>query len=92
MSAEPPGSTRQNSQGPANRPRLRPTKPATLVVAALAAGAIGWLIIANDYSSFPTVTWLPALILPASAFCSSSRRSTPSREWTASPARRRSSR
>jgi len=63
MSAEPPGRTRQNSQGPANRPRLRPTKPATLVVAALVAAAIGWLSIANDYGSFPTVTWLPALIL-----------------------------
>jgi TctA family transporter len=62
MSARPPDTTRQNSSGPPPRPRLRPTKAASLVVAALLGAAIGWLIIANDYGDFPTVTWLPALI------------------------------
>jgi uncharacterized membrane protein YeaQ/YmgE (transglycosylase-associated protein family) len=32
------------------------------LVAALAAAAVGWLIIANDYGSFPTIQWLPAVI------------------------------
>lgn len=44
------------------RPTLRPTNPASLVVGALAAAAIGWLIIANDYGGFPTITWIPALL------------------------------
>ena len=43
-------------------PSLHPTRPATLVVAVLAAAAVGWLIIANDYADFPTVQWLPAII------------------------------
>jgi Protein of unknown function (DUF3180) len=54
MSVNPPGT--------GQRPRLRPTSPATLVVAALVAAAIGWLFIANDYSDFPQVTWLPGII------------------------------
>jgi hypothetical protein len=54
MSVNPPGT--------GQRPRLRPTSPATLVVAALVAAAIGWLFIANDYSDFPRVTWLPGII------------------------------
>jgi Protein of unknown function (DUF3180) len=44
------------------RPRLRPTNPASLVVGALAAAAVGWLIIARDYGDFPTITWIPALL------------------------------
>lgn len=44
------------------RPSLRPTNPAALVVGALVAAAVGWLIIANDYGSFPTITWIPALL------------------------------
>jgi len=63
MSSERPPTARPNPPGPSQRPRLRPTKVATLVVAALFAAAIGWLVIANDYGSFPTITWLPALIL-----------------------------
>lgn len=58
MSSHPPG-TRQR---PGTGPSLRPTKPATLVVAALVAAAIGWLIIAADYADFPRITWLPAII------------------------------
>lgn len=41
---------------------LRPTRPATLIVAALAAAALGWLFIANDYADFPTIQWLPAIL------------------------------
>src|SRR5215468_4315351 len=63
MTANRPDNTRQNSHEPSPQPRLRPTRPATLIVAALFAAAIGWLVIANDYGSFPSVTWLPALIL-----------------------------
>jgi hypothetical protein len=44
------------------RPRLRPTNPATLIVAALAAAALGWIMIARDYGDFPTLTFLPAII------------------------------
>ena len=61
MSSNRPEDVRREAGG--NGPRLRPTNPATLVVAALAAAAVGWLIIANDYGDFPSVTWLPALIL-----------------------------
>jgi peptidoglycan/LPS O-acetylase OafA/YrhL len=43
-------------------PSLHPTRPATLLVAGLAAAAAGWLIIANDYGDFPTIQWLPAVI------------------------------
>ena len=57
MSANPPGRTRPSG------PRLRPTNPATLIVAALAAAAVGWLVIAHDYGGFPTITWLPTIIL-----------------------------
>ncbi|HEY7175012.1 MAG TPA: DUF3180 domain-containing protein [Micromonosporaceae bacterium] len=63
MSADRPPTAKRQPPEPSQKPRLRPTKVATLVVAALFAAAIGWLVIANDYGSFPTVTWLPALIL-----------------------------
>jgi hypothetical protein len=53
-----PPKTPQRRQGSG----LRPTKPATLIVAALAAAAVGWLFIANDYSDFPTIQWLPTII------------------------------
>lgn len=52
-----------NSPDTRNQPGLRPTSPATLVVAALAAASVGWLLIANDYRDFPTVTWFPAFLL-----------------------------
>lgn len=61
MSTNRPEDVRRAGGG--DGPRLRPTNPATLVVGALAAAAVGWLIIANDYADFPSVTWLPALIL-----------------------------
>ncbi|HEY2794426.1 MAG TPA: DUF3180 domain-containing protein [Micromonosporaceae bacterium] len=51
--------------GPDNgggRPRLAPTSPATLIVAALAAAAVGWIMIARDYGDFPRLTFRPAII------------------------------
>jgi uncharacterized protein DUF3180 len=48
--------------GGSGRPRLAPTNPATLVVAALAAAAVGWIMIARDYSAFPALTLLPGII------------------------------
>ncbi len=59
----PLGRQSQDSQHGRRGPSLRPTRPSTLVVAALAAAAVGWLIIANDYGDFPTIQWLPAIIL-----------------------------
>jgi hypothetical protein len=44
------------------KPSLRPTSPASLVVALLAAAAIGWILIARDYGAFPTLTWLPTIV------------------------------
>lgn len=52
-----------NAPETGNPPRLGPTKPASLAVAALVAAAVGWLIIANDYRDFPAITWLPAILL-----------------------------
>jgi hypothetical protein len=55
---------RRSPRDPGNggRPGLRPTNPATLVVAALLAAAFGWLMIARNYGDFPTLTFLPAII------------------------------
>ena len=59
MSSNPQGTQQQR---PGTGPRLRPTNPATLIVAALVAAALGWLIIARNYGDFPDLTWLPAII------------------------------
>jgi hypothetical protein len=42
---------------------MRPTKPATLIVAALAAGALAWVLVGHYYSDFPNIPWLPAVTL-----------------------------
>lgn len=47
----------------APQPRLRPTQPATLVVAGLAAAAIGWVLISRFYGDFPRITWFPVAVL-----------------------------
>jgi hypothetical protein len=45
------------------RPALRPTDPATLLVAALAAAAVAWLLISNLYQRMPPLGWPPVIII-----------------------------
>ena len=47
----------------APQPRLRPTEPATLVVAGLAAAATGWVLIIRFYGDLPRITWFPVVVL-----------------------------
>mgnify|MGYP001302668224 CR=1 FL=1 len=47
----------------APQPRLRPTEPATLVVAWLAAAATGWLLISRFYGALPRITWFPVVVV-----------------------------
>ncbi|WP_433827580.1 DUF3180 domain-containing protein [Actinoplanes sp. CA-015351] len=44
-------------------PSLRPTSISVLVVAGLAAAAVGWLLLSFSYSRLPSLPWTPALIL-----------------------------
>jgi hypothetical protein len=53
---------------PNQRPRLEPTRPATLAVAALAATALAWIGISNFWNELPTLPWLPPLTLIGLAF------------------------
>src|SRR6185312_16768879 len=48
---------------PNQRPRLEPTRPATLAVAALAATALAWIGISNFWNELPTLPWIPPLTL-----------------------------
>src|SRR5687768_15170087 len=49
--------------GPERRTRLEPTRPATLVVAALVTTAVSWLGISAFWGEMPTLPWLPPLTL-----------------------------
>ena len=51
----------------APEPRLKPTNPATLVVAGLAAAAVAWLSVSHWYFDLPALPVLPALTLLALA-------------------------
>ncbi|HEX6873054.1 MAG TPA: DUF3180 domain-containing protein [Micromonosporaceae bacterium] len=42
---------------------MRPTRPATLVVAALVTAALAWLGISRYYADIPNLTWLAGLTL-----------------------------
>lgn len=48
---------------PTQRPTMGPTRPATLVVAGLAAAALAWLLISNFYGDIPALPWLPSVTL-----------------------------
>ena len=52
-----------NPEGRRSDPSLRPTSISVLVVAALAAAAVGWLILSFSYSRLPALPWTPALLL-----------------------------
>lgn len=45
------------------QPALRPTEPATLVVAALAAAGVAWLSISNFYQDLPPMIWPPVVVI-----------------------------
>jgi hypothetical protein len=45
------------------QPALRPTQPATLVVAGLAAAAVAWLLISNFYQDLPPMIWPPVVVI-----------------------------
>jgi hypothetical protein len=45
------------------QPALKPTDPATLVVAGLAAAAAAWLLISNLYQDIPPMIWPPAIVI-----------------------------
>jgi Protein of unknown function (DUF3180) len=46
---------------------MGPTRPATLVVAGLAAAAVAWWLISSFYSDIPSLPWLPTVTLAALA-------------------------
>jgi hypothetical protein len=48
-------------------PRMGPTRPATLVVAGLAAAAVAWWMISSFYGDIPALPWLPTVTLAALA-------------------------
>lgn len=57
----------QPRRTPTPEPTVRPTNPATLVVAGLVAAALSWLGISNYYSVIPDLPWLPPLTVAALA-------------------------
>jgi hypothetical protein len=55
------------TSGPETRRRLGPTPPSTLIVAALAAAAIAWLLISRFYGRMYDLTWIPPVMITALA-------------------------
>jgi hypothetical protein len=56
-----------NPGGAQTDPSLRPTSPSVLVVAALAAAAVGWLLLSGFYSRMPALPWPPIIVVFALA-------------------------
>jgi Protein of unknown function (DUF3180) len=52
-----------NPEAPKSDPSLRPTSISVLIVAALAAAALGWLLLSLSYSLLPQLPWSPAVVL-----------------------------
>ncbi|XVV17854.1 DUF3180 domain-containing protein [Actinoplanes sp. CA-131856] len=42
---------------------MRPTSISVLIVAGLAAAAVGWLLLSFSYSSLPELPWSPVIVL-----------------------------
>lgn len=52
-----------NPESPKSDPSMRPTSASVLVVAALAAAAVGWLLLSFSYSVLPALPWSPVIVL-----------------------------
>ena len=52
-----------NPGGGAPDPSMRPTSLSVLVVAGLAAAAVGWLLLSALYAQMPRLPWLPIIVL-----------------------------
>lgn len=52
-----------NPQPSRSDPSLRPTSISVLIVAGLAAAALGWLLLSSTYSALPALPWSPAIVL-----------------------------
>jgi hypothetical protein len=52
-----------NPQTPKSDPSLRPTSISVLIVAGLAAAAVGWLLLSFSYSALPELPWSPVIVL-----------------------------
>ncbi|MFG1605821.1 DUF3180 domain-containing protein [Actinoplanes sp. NPDC049265] len=56
-----------NPSGPRTDPSIRPTSISVLVVAALVAAAVGWLLLSFFYNEWPAPPWLPVIVIAALA-------------------------
>jgi len=65
--SEDPDRARPGGPAAGQGNRMRPTSPASLVVAALVAAAGSWLLINRFYGDLPRLNWLPGLTLGALA-------------------------
>lgn len=52
-----------NPGGPRTDPSMRPTSISVLVVAALAAAAVAWLLLSALYEDWPPLPWLPVIVI-----------------------------
>jgi hypothetical protein len=52
-----------NPESPKSDPSMRPTSVSVLIVAALAAAAVGWLLLSFSYSLLPRLPWSPVIVL-----------------------------
>jgi len=52
-----------NPEAPKSDPSMRPTSISVLIVAALAAAAVGWLLLSFSYSLLPKLPWSPVIVL-----------------------------
>ena len=52
-----------NPESPKSDPSMRPTSVSVLIVAALAAAAVGWLLLSFSYSLLPALPWSPVIVL-----------------------------
>lgn len=59
----PPRRTPPGRTPPEPEPSLGPTRPGTLVLAAVAAGVLTWVLVSRFYGDIPALPWLPSVTL-----------------------------